>query len=176
MVSLRLGNAGKCSIRVASTIFKIPPNFLWVDEIIETQLAIVALNGATSAPPAERKAERLVLVVTCEDIKIEGPQTPQSVTNEVGSQAVLDIVRVSMSTVAMVPTAPLQHYSIVADQVRVLFAKKSPPFSAKTEHNFLEVRGPFRFLPSLQFELSHLHCPPHPHFPTSLCCSQASEP
>jgi hypothetical protein len=55
------------------------------------------------------------------------------------SQAVIDIIRTSFSTVMMTPKPPIQTFNLSLDHVRLLFANNSLPLSAASEINFIQV-------------------------------------
>jgi len=137
------------NLRVASAILRLAPGFAWAGEVVDTWHALTTAPQGVGPPAVPTAApSRRVVVATAEDILIDGPEPRSAFVLEQaavgagaawGAQAVVEIVRVSLSTVVLVPAPPLQHFSVTADQIRVLFAKHSLPYSATSEHNFLEL-------------------------------------
>ena len=115
--------------------------------------------------------QRQTVLLTANDLLMEskGPVT----SSGIASHLLLDITRVNFNTTVLVPTPPVQQYTITVDQIRLLLAENSGSYTTHTENHFVQVREmsgcPIVYLAlPPAFGFIHLfrlhHCPANAHW------------
>lgn len=157
MLSLRLTPIS-CKVRLASALFRLPQSLNWITQVSEfCDISALESNhndnstappppvAAAAAAPASAPAfSRLTVIATGSDLVVDLPPVarlrpaPLKATSA-ASQVVLDLEHVHFSTVFMSPRPPVQQYSASLNTVRLMCARSSPPYSAATESNFVEL-------------------------------------
>ena len=92
-----------------------------------------------SKPSAQQEAvaQRRTVLFTAEDFLVEGKGIG---SGDYCARTLLDFTRIRFNTTMLVPTPPIQQFTLTTDHVRLLLTEASGPYTTLTEHSFVQVR------------------------------------